>query len=108
MILQIYTIQDLKVGTHQVPFFSHTDETAKRLVLAESMNHDSMLAKFPADYVLYRHGTYDDIGMFFVADPMVAVCNVIDLLNGVDTDAEISNDTSVFPRTTGGNSEEFV
>lgn len=56
--LGIYTIKDKHVSMYLPPFLSSSDDEAKRMV-ADSIEPNSMLARFPADYQLVRCGVFD-------------------------------------------------
>lgn len=60
MILNAYCIYDLKACVYHPPFYFHTDAAAAR-ALSDTVNDSSTnISRHPADYVLYRVGTFDD------------------------------------------------
>lgn len=56
----IYAIYDEKAKYYQAPFVVGNDEVAIRLLDTEMQNKNSMLAKHPNDFTLYRIGWFDD------------------------------------------------
>lgn len=56
--LGIYSIKDKHIGMHLPPFLASSDDEAKRIV-ADSIEPNSVLARFPADYQLIREGVFD-------------------------------------------------
>lgn len=53
----IYAIRDVEVS-FGVPFFSHSDQTAVRTFVNVAADPHSDVFKTPADYDLYKIGTY--------------------------------------------------
>lgn len=56
MIINLYSIRDIK-NDYNTPFAAANDKTAERMYKAELSNKDSMIAKFPADFELWRLAT---------------------------------------------------
>jgi hypothetical protein len=60
MILNAYSIYDLKACLYHPPFYMHTDAAASR-ALSDTVNDASTnISRHPADYVLYCVGTFND------------------------------------------------
>lgn len=56
----IYSVYDSKAKLFIIPFFLHNDDLAIR-IFKECANSDQhMFGKHPADFVLYKVGTFDD------------------------------------------------
>lgn len=80
MKYDIYSIYDKKAMVYNLPFHSLNDATAQRII-ADSLGPNSMLARHPADYALYRLGSFlDDTGEVHNNLPNVFVCEVLSLL----------------------------
>jgi len=60
MILNAYAVLDNKVGVFSSPFFCHHDAIAKRSLYEASANAETMLARYPTDFTLFRVGQFDD------------------------------------------------
>lgn len=58
MITNLYSIRDIK-NDYSVPFAAANDEIAVRMYKATAMDKDSNLAMFPADFELWRIGSYN-------------------------------------------------
>jgi hypothetical protein len=66
MTLKMFCLYDLKTGIYGTPFFmSHTAQ-AIRAVQDLAKDFSTIVARHPADYMLYCLGTYDDqVGGFY-------------------------------------------
>jgi len=60
MLLQAYSIYDLKSLQYHAPFFTHTDGAAIRMVADLANDLNTTVGRHPQDYVLYNVGTYSD------------------------------------------------
>lgn len=71
MMTKAYCILDLKTSQYARPFFFATDGEAIRAMSDSISAGDSLLAKHPADFVLYRVGQFDsDTGDFDACSPV--------------------------------------
>lgn len=55
----VFAIFDGKAGAFADPFYSHTKDTAIRDFLAASSVPDSIIQKFPEDFILFHIATFD-------------------------------------------------
>lgn len=73
----LYSLYDKNIGMFCPPFFAQSDDDAKRMV-ADAIEVDSILARFPSDYLLYRCGTFDSaVGVFDYSNTVL--CSVLDI-----------------------------
>lgn len=80
MILNAYSIYDIKAQIYSPPFYAVTDGAACRIV-QDSLSNDSALSRHPNDYIVYRVGTFtDDTGYFEKLVPREHVRDVISLI----------------------------
>lgn len=83
----VYSVFDAKAEAFAPPFLDSADGTATRKFLEALIAQDEkgvpagLYAKFPADYTLFRIGTYDpDTGLFENLDAKVELGNGVQLL----------------------------
>jgi len=75
MINGIYSIFDFKAQTFSAPMFFINDDVAVRSLIQAVRDETSYLSKAPADYELFRLGTWDDnTGEIKPESNMVARC----------------------------------
>ena len=60
MILNAYTIFDIKSSTYASPIFAVNDDVFKRLIIDSLVLPDSTLYRHPEDFTVYCIGIYDD------------------------------------------------
>lgn len=60
MIMKAFSIYDTKVEQWGLPFFSHHEELAKRIVCEAVQDENTQLSRYPNDYILFCIGHYDD------------------------------------------------
>lgn len=58
--MYLYSIYDAKADMWTPPFVAHSDDAAKRIVAVSSLNSGTMVDKFPADFTLFRIGSWDE------------------------------------------------
>lgn len=73
----LYSIRDVQIGHYAPPFLAHSDDEAKALV-RDAMEANSILARFPRDYQLYRIGEMTEKEAL-VSNKTECVCSVYDL-----------------------------
>lgn len=102
MILNCYSIYDIKAQIYSPPFYALTDGAACRIV-QDSLSGDTSLARHPADFIIYKVGTFsDDTGYLEKLTPREHVRDVIslvppmpkpfDFMNGAPTVAKTATD----------------
>ncbi|AXH75153.1 MAG: nonstructural protein [Microviridae sp.] len=80
MLMQVFSILDVKTGAFGSPFFAFNVSVAQRNVAAAVRDGESMLSKFPGDFQLFQIGSFDDgSGLLEPMVPPLAVCNVASL-----------------------------
>lgn len=60
MLLHAYTLHDVKATNYSPPFFQHNDALAIRMLTDLVNDVNTSVGRHPADFKLYRVGTYDD------------------------------------------------
>ncbi len=60
MILNIYSVKDVKVGVFKTPFFQNSNVEAIRSFQQAVQDENSVLNKYPADFELWHIGGFDD------------------------------------------------
>lgn len=60
MILKIFAIYDAKAEAYNQPFFLHNEGQATRGFSDAVNDKNSIMGKHPADFTLFRIGTFDD------------------------------------------------
>lgn len=91
MILNAYSIFDLKSLVYHPPFFTHTHGSATRMVADLANDPRTSVGSHPADYQLFHVGFYDDAkGQLVVLSPLAHVADVVALVR--------NNQTSLFPQ----------
>lgn len=60
MFLVGYTVHDKKALTYGPPFWQATDGVAVRMFQELANDRSSTVGRHPADFALYRVGSYDD------------------------------------------------
>lgn len=60
MILQAYSVYDRKTLQYYPPYFAATDGAAARSFSDLANDPNTNVGRHPADYVLYRVGSYND------------------------------------------------
>lgn len=78
MITNAYSIFDNKSLIYNVPWFQPTDGAATRLLADLANDLNTNIGRHPADYALYRIGTYDDAKAVMTA--IVPVVHVMDAI----------------------------
>lgn len=82
MIVNCYSIFDTKSLTYSNPFYAPTDGAAVRIVSDASNDMNTSLGRHPADYVLYKVGSFNDAnGILQHLDPREHVIDVVALVH---------------------------
>lgn len=77
MMRGLYSVYDMKGESYDPPFVAVSDVLAQRFIAGYVQAGESVLAKFPADFRLYRIGGFDDAaGQVVPQVPPVMVCEV--------------------------------
>lgn len=81
MIQSAYSIFDIKSRAYGLPFFAVNDATAKRIVSDAAQDMNTSLGRHPADFILYRIGTFDNEAPRIIGfDAKEHIADVISLL----------------------------
>lgn len=75
----IYTCYDTAVEAHLDPFYMRADGEAIRGVLATLDRPDHPFTKHPDQYILFRHGSFDDDDASFELHPPKSLGTVLEL-----------------------------
>lgn len=57
---KMFSILDVKCSTYMPPFYESHSEIAKRNLVEASKNPESLLGKYPDDFVLFEVGMFDE------------------------------------------------
>ena len=60
MIMNAYSIFDMKALQYHLPFFQPADGAAIRMLMDLVNDPNTMVGRHPSDFVLYHVGHYDD------------------------------------------------
>lgn len=76
-LIHLFSFKDLKTGKFMPPFFSNSDEDAKRQCSSIVNFSNSLICKFPEDYQLYFIGTFsEDTGIIVSVTPeLICECS---------------------------------
>ena len=113
-MLVCYSIFDSKAESYSPPFFAGSDGLACRMVSDAASDPGTTLFKHPADFTLYRLGSFDPVSGLITAEiPPKFVANVTTLFTvfpkeGSTNGSAISNDESVLARSESDDTAEFV
>lgn len=81
-MLNIFAIKDIKHDSFANPFFSKNVPEAMRQIIMATDNPNSILAKFPQDFVLYQSGSFmEDTGRLVEFEDPVMISPVSSLLD---------------------------
>lgn len=69
----VYSVYDEKAKAYITPFFMHNDDMAIRIFTECAMSADHQFGRFPADYSLWRLGSWEDQKAVFTAERKVPV-----------------------------------
>lgn len=82
MIVNAYSIFDTKSLVYSNPFYAVTDGAAIRVVSDAANDMNTSLGKHPADFILYKVGSYNDAsGVLQTLDPREHVIDLIALVH---------------------------
>lgn len=80
MVLEMFSLFDVKAGAFAQPFYSVNAGMAQRNVAAAMESGEAIFAKFPEDFQLFRVGTFNDLtGLVEAVTPPHCVCVVSSL-----------------------------
>lgn len=85
MTVQVFTVYDSKVGAYLAPFYMRSTGEAVRAFADSCDDPKHMFAMHPADYTLFRLGSFDEpSGSFELNGAPTAVCTALEMLTKVD------------------------
>lgn len=81
MLLNVFSVFDVKAAHYGQPFFMANRGAAQRAIQMQlRQDQSSLLAQYPADFQLYQLGTFDDdSGLFNPVSPQFII-SVADLV----------------------------
>lgn len=77
MILNYYSVKDLKSGEYGNVFASANNDTAKREYLTALQDERTMMNKYPNDFELYYVFAIDNVNGRIVDNNIKFVCNAV-------------------------------
>lgn len=78
MLVQVFSVFDVKAKSYLKPFFVPNEDVAKRAIKDVMSDELSEFARNPEDYVLYHIGEWDDqSGVITPDNPAYEVCKVL-------------------------------
>lgn len=81
MILNAYSLFDIKALIYSPPFFAHNHDVARRIVADTAADVNTSIGRHPNDYILYCIGVFDDQnGGLGAVDPRQHVADVVSLV----------------------------
>lgn len=81
MILNVYSIYDVKAAAYRFPFFKGSNGEAMRFFGDGVSDPKTALAAHPEDYNLYLHGSFDDIsGQLTTLHAPQFLCAAVDFI----------------------------
>lgn len=60
MVLEMYSVFDVKAQIYHVPMACHNDDHAKRVMSMEMIKGGTQMTTFPEDFQLYNLGMFND------------------------------------------------
>lgn len=82
MILNAYTIYDVKSQSYSQPIYAVNDDVIKRLIVDSLMLPDSTLCRHPEDFIVYYIGFFDDLFGIFSGQERRHVLDIATLFAG--------------------------
>lgn len=61
MFIKIFSVHDSKVGSFRFPFFMQSTGQAVRGFIDLANDGKSEVCKYPGDFTLFEHGSFDDV-----------------------------------------------
>lgn len=81
MLLNAYSVYDTKALNYSPPFYAPTNGAATRMIADAAADPNNNLGRHPADFVLFRVGTFDDqVGLLEAVQPREHVVDVASLV----------------------------
>lgn len=77
--MELFVVKDEKAGVFMTPFFVAGIVQACRMVAQAATNPDTVLAKYPSDFSLWRLASFNQHTAQLEDQNLVHVVNVIDL-----------------------------
>lgn len=84
MILQAFSLRDMKAEIFAAPFFVPNEHIAIRLVSELVRDPRSDLGKYPQDFMLYRTGSFNTETALLTATTIELVCSATNCLPKAD------------------------
>lgn len=80
MLVNFYSIYDVKANIYSIPFVAVNEKVAKRTVQGAMLDTNSILRLHPSDYRLFCVGQFDDeSALVFRKDTPQFVCELLEL-----------------------------
>lgn len=83
MLLNAYTLYDVKAVTYSPPFYAHQHGEAMRMVMQLAEDPNTTVGRHPADFTLYCVGRFDtSTGQLLSGDAREHITDVLPLAPG--------------------------
>lgn len=70
MLVEVFSVMDVKIGAYAQPFFSQTIASGVRAFHDATLDKNTVLGSHPADFQLFHLGQFDDnTGIFVSQNP---------------------------------------
>jgi hypothetical protein len=79
MQYEVFAVMDVAIKAYMQPFKMQSTNEALRALRNEACDADSMIAKNPNDFVLYRLGTWDNLSGMYTQDEPTRLGSVQEL-----------------------------
>lgn len=90
MITHAFAIQDIKIGVFHAPFFFMHEALALRAFGDMAKDANTSIGRHPADFVLYRIGTFDDqVGALSPLPSFHSYGSALSLITSMERQAEM-------------------
>lgn len=80
MLLHAYAIFDVKSEIYHAPFFMVADGAAARAFADLANDASTSVGRHPADYTLYRIGSFDDASGMLLSDQRTHIAHAVSLV----------------------------
>lgn len=78
--MKAFTVYDTKAEAYLDPFFARNEAVALRMVEAAARKEGHEFNVYAHDYQVYRCGSWDGATGTLKGEPVVHLCNVVELL----------------------------
>lgn len=84
MIQKMYTVYDAKASYFLTPWPARSEGIARREFASACQNPEAPMHKYPADFILYEVGAYNDAdGALTAVSPVIRICDGVEILQSL-------------------------